>query len=78
VLDVVRAVQTEFHIDRVLIANEATTASAERVDELRALLAPVPLHTIDHLELKRLSREGRATIRTADTVPYANIIIVSG
>ena len=78
VLDVVRAVQGEFHIDRVLIANEATTASPERVAELRTLLAPIPLHTVDHLELKRLSREGRATIRTADTVPYANIIIVSG
>ena len=78
VLDVVRAVRTEFQIDRVLIATEATVASPERVSELRALLAPTPLITIDHLELKHLSREGRATIRTADTVPYANIIIVSG
>jgi D-ribose pyranase len=78
VLDVVRAVMPEFHIDRVLIATEATTASAERVAELRALLDPIPLVTIDHLELKQLSRAGRATIRTADTVPYANIIIVSG
>jgi len=78
VLDVVRAVQADFHIDRVLIANEAVTVSPARVDELRALLAPIPLLTIDHLELKQLSREGRATIRTADTVPYANIIIVSG
>jgi D-ribose pyranase len=78
VLDVVRAVQPEFHIDRVLIATEATEASPDRVAELRALLDPIPLITIEHLELKHLSRKGRATIRTADTVPYANIIIVSG
>ena len=74
----VRAIMPEFQIDRVLIATEATSAAPERVAELRALLDPIPLVEIDHLELKRLSRDGRATIRTADTALYANIIIVSG
>ena len=78
VLDVVRAVMPEFQFDRVLIANEASAACPERVQELRAMLDPIPLVAIDHLELKALARAGRATIRTADTVPYANIIIVSG
>jgi D-ribose pyranose/furanose isomerase RbsD len=31
-----------------------------------------------HLELKELSRDGRATIRTGDVTPYANILVVSG
>jgi D-ribose pyranase len=78
VLDVVRAIMTEFQIDRILIAGEAEIAAADRVAELRALIAPVPLIPIAHLELKQLAQSGRATIRTADTVPYANIIIVSG
>ena len=78
VLDVVRAVMPEFQVDRVLIATEASTESPDRVQELRVLLDPIPLIAIDHLELKALAQAGRATIRTADTVPYANIIIVSG
>lgn len=78
VLDVVRAIMAEYHIDRILIAEEAQSAAPERVNELRDLIAPIPLILIPHLELKALSRTGRATIRTADTVPYANIIIVSG
>ena len=78
VLDVVRAVTDEFHIDRILIATEATTAAPTRVQELRDLISPIPLISIDHLELKALAKDGRATIRTADTMPYANIIIVSG
>jgi D-ribose pyranase len=78
VLDVLRAVMTEFRIDRVLVAKEALKASPTRVDEMRSLLDSIPLMPIDHLELKQLSREARATIRTADTTPYANIIIVSG
>jgi D-ribose pyranase len=78
VLDVVRAILAEFQIDRILIASEAEIVSADRVAELRVLIAPIPLVPIAHLDLKQLAQGGRATIRTADTVPYSNIIIVSG
>ena len=78
VMDVIRAILPEFHLDRVLIAEEAMTASPGYVDDLRLLLDSIPLVTIPHLELKDLAQHGRATIRTADTVPYANIVVVSG
>ena len=78
VLDVLAAVLAEFHVDRVLTANEATTAAPERIAELRTLLGDIPLVQIDHLEIKRLAQDGRATVKTADMTPYANIIIVSG
>jgi D-ribose pyranase len=78
VLDVLRAVAAEYHIDRVLIANEMREASPHRVEALRALLGDIPLQPISHLELKRLAHSARATIRTADTCPYANLIVVSG
>ena len=78
VLDVLRGVHDEFVIDRVLVAEEALTVSPEWVASLREVLGDVPLMTVSHLELKRLSHEGGATIRTGDTVLYANIIIVSG
>ena len=79
VLDVLRAVHAEFALDRVLIAEEMTEASPRRVAELRALLgAEVPLEVVSHLELKRLSTTVRATVRTGDATPYANVILVSG
>lgn len=78
VMDVIRAILPEFRLDRVLIAGEALTASPEYVDELRRLLDPVPLATVPHLELKEIAQSGRATIRTGDATPYANIVIVSG
>jgi D-ribose pyranase len=78
VLDVVRAVHAEWAIDRVLITHEMAEISPRRVDELVALLGDVPLERVSHLELKRLAQQARATVRTADTVPYANIILVSG
>ena len=77
-LDVLRAVHAEWSIDRVLIAREMMDVSPELVGELRALLGEVPLEPVPHLELKRLAAGARATVRTGETVPYANVIVVSG
>ena len=78
VLDVLRAVHLEFHLDRLLITHEMAQVSPARVADLRALLPDIPLESISHLDLKRLAATARATVRTADTVPYANVILVSG
>ena len=79
VLDVLRAVHAEWSIDRVVIAAEMDLASPDRVRELSEVLGPeIPLQRMSHLELKRLAATAKATVRTADTVPYANVIVVSG
>ncbi len=78
VLDVLRAVHAEWSIDRVLITHEMAAVSPGRVAELEAMLGDTPLEQVTHIELKRLAQYGRATVRTGDTTPYANIIVVSG
>lgn len=78
VLDVLRAIHAEYQIDRVVITHEMAEVSPDRVAELRELLGDIPLELVSHLELKRLGSSGKATIRTGDTVPYANLIVVSG
>jgi D-ribose pyranase len=79
VLDVLRAVHAEWTIDRLVIADEMDLASPTRVRELEAHLGPnIPLQRMPHLELKRLAATAKATVRTGDTVPYANVIVVSG
>ncbi len=78
VIDVLTAVRDEFSIDRVLITTEMEEVSPGLVKQLQDLLGTTPLETVSHLELKQLGHEGRATIRTGDTTPYANIIVVSG
>ena len=78
VLDVLAAIDAEWSIDRILITDEMTLVSPQRVAELQALLPAVRFETVSHLELKRLGHGAKATIRTGDTCPYANCIIVSG
>jgi D-ribose pyranase len=48
------------------------------VAEMRVLLGDVPFERVGHGQLKRLAQSARATVRTGDSVPYANIIVVSG
>jgi D-ribose pyranase len=78
VLDVLTAVAAEWSLDRVLIAHEMVAISPDRVAEMRALLRDIPFERVSHGQLKRLAQSARATVRTGDTVPYANIIVVSG
>ncbi len=78
VLDVLAAVIAEWSLDRVLITHEMDAISPERVSEMRALLGDIPFERVSHAQLKRLARNARATVRTGDTVPYANIVVVSG
>jgi D-ribose pyranase len=78
VLDVLRLIDAEFVIDRIIVAEEAARFSADYVAALRDIRPGLRIETVPHLELKRLSSDGRATIRTGDTTPYANILVVSG
>jgi D-ribose pyranase len=78
VLDVLAAVIAEWSLDRVLITHEMDAISPDRVAEMRALLEDIPFERVSHGQLKRLAQSARATVRTGDTVPYANIIVVSG
>jgi D-ribose pyranase len=78
VLDVLAAVIAEWSLDRVLITHEMDAISPDRVAEMRALLGDVPFERVSHGQLKQLAQSARATVRTGDTVPYANIILVSG
>ncbi|MEZ4504973.1 MAG: RbsD/FucU domain-containing protein [Thermomicrobiales bacterium] len=77
VLDVLAAIEAEWSIDRIVITEEMTLVSPQRVAELESLLPGVRFETVSHIELKRLGRSAKATIRTR-LVPYANCINVSG
>ncbi len=74
VIDVLRAIHAEYHIDRIVIAEEMAEISPGRLEELRE----IPIASMTHLELKHLAATGKATVRTGDPVPYSNLIVVSG
>jgi D-ribose pyranase len=78
ILDVLEAITEEYDIDRIVITHEMKEISPQRVEELKAIVGEEKLESMSHIEFKRLSQTGKATIRTGDTCPYGNIIVVSG
>jgi D-ribose pyranase len=78
VLDVLRAIKQNFVIGRAYMAEEFRTAnSAAVVESLTAVLAPVEPGFEPHIQLKQRVPSAIGLIRTADTIPYANMILES-
>ena len=78
VMDVLLAVREEFIIDCIIIAEELMEASPKRYAELREAFPDTEIRTVPHQRFKEICPESRAVVRTGDTTPYANLMIVSG
>ena len=76
VLEILRLTAPLFPPDRLVLPEEAQSASPERVAALRDLLPQTAMDFMPHLEFKALAATVRATVRTGDSVPYANVIWV--
>ena len=78
VLDVLRAIRANFSIGAAYMAEEFRTAShdARRLALSDALLG-IPVTFEPHIQLKQRVPAAIGIIRTADTTPYANLILES-
>jgi len=84
-LDVLEAILGEMEVERAALAAEVKTlAPAVFSEALQARLLTLPkvarrgVEFVSHEELKRLTREARAVVRTGEFTPYANVILFSG
>lgn len=78
VRQVLEAIRPNFVIGRAFLAQEFRLHNpAEKWAELSAALAGIPVEFKPHVEFKALVPAAIGLIRTADTIPYANLIIES-
>jgi D-ribose pyranase len=78
VYDTLRLIDKDFVIDMVIVAEEMSQASPNAYNRLTKDFAHLTFKVVPHQTLKDISLEARATIRTGDTTPYSNLILVSG
>ncbi len=74
----VEAVCSELCVQEVIVAEETMAVSPRVMDDLKDSLKDVPFRIVPHEELKRLTAESKAVIRTGECTPYANVILVAG
>lgn len=73
---VLGAVLDTLAVQEAIVATQ--TASSPAAAELDRLCANLPIRTVDHTELKALSRTARVIVRTGECTPYANVALVAG
>ena len=79
-MDTLAVVAEDMKIEKIVLAEEIKTQNPKVLGEIEALFAgqPIEVEFVSHSELKALSCDCRAVIRTDETTPYANIILQSG
>ncbi|MDO3676054.1 D-ribose pyranase [Paenibacillus ehimensis] len=77
-LETLSVVLEEMEVETSFIADEMERASPEFKQELEAVMKGIPVRTVSHEQLKRLTHEAKAVIRTGEFTPYANIVLQAG
>jgi len=76
--EVVNAIADDMVIEKVGIASEIHDANVEAAIYISEKFSEIDRLEVSHEELKRLTGQARAVIRTGEVTPYANCILYSG
>lgn len=77
-IETVETVLQEMQVETAYIAQEMEKASPVKKEELLSLLPGVSIKTMTHEELKTLTHEAKAIIRTGEFTPFANVVLEAG
>lgn len=77
-VEVIDAVSSEMEIEQVILAEECLTESNALYKQLELRFGLKKIILMSHEDLKKMSSESVAIVRTGEMSPYANAILVSG
>ena len=79
VMDVLDELKKFFSVEKMVMSDETREISPSHFEKVSgAFGSEVEIETVPHTELKKMSREVKAVIRTGDFTAYGNVILVSG
>lgn len=79
VMEVLGVLRKYFSVERLIMANQTMNISPTLFSSIsKAFGEEVPVDTVDHVELKEMSRAVKTVIRTGDFTAFGNVILVSG
>ena len=79
-METLEVVVNDMKVEKIVLAEEIKTQNPKVLGEIEALFEgqDIEVEFISHVELKALTRDCKAVIRTGETTPYANIILQAG
>lgn len=83
-MDVLKEVGADMKVEKIVLAEEIKEQNPQILNEVSSYFtqvsgnANIAVEFVSHTELKKMTKECKAVIRTGETTPYANIILQSG
>lgn len=79
-METLATVAGDMKIEKIILAEEIKQQNPQVLGQIEALFDGQSIETqfVSHAELKALTHDCKAVIRTGETTPYANIILQSG
>ncbi|MBO8162174.1 MAG: D-ribose pyranase [Brevibacillus sp.] len=77
-LETLAAVLTEMQVEKAYWAHEAKEKNGLLLQSGQELLQGAEQKFVSHVDLKEMTKQARAVIRTGECTPYANVILQSG
>lgn len=81
-MDVLKEVGADMKIEKIVLADEIKENNPKVLAEIEEYFKSTDItpevEYVSHVELKALTKDCKAVIRTGETTPYANIILQSG
>lgn len=77
-METLQEVMNEMVIEHYILAEEITKNNIALSEKLTKILPLNEVEYISHEHLKELSEKARVIVRTGETSPYANIVLIAG
>lgn len=79
-MELLKVVGDDMKIEKIVLAEEIKENNPKVLVEINDYFVgqEVEVEFVSHVELKEMTKECKAVIRTGETTPYANIILQSG
>jgi D-ribose pyranase len=77
-IETIETVLQEMCVEKAFLAQEMEVSSPSKQKELLRVLPDVTIKVISHDELKALTHQAKAVIRTGEFTPYANVVLEAG
>ena len=77
-MDVLKEVVKDMKVEKIILAEEIKEKNPTQLKNVLELFPGIEVEYVTHVELKMMSGDCKAVIRTGETTPYSNIILQSG
>lgn len=76
--ETVEAIAADMMIEKITLAKEIDEANQPASAFMEAFFSSINMERVTHEELKEMTKQAKAVIRTGEATPYANCILHAG